>query len=155
MIIESVAAASAALTAINGLIQQVNETGNGVQQVMGTISDFGEAITQFELDRRNSTFKPISQNELLKLQMIKRSYERHWQEIHDLLLIADPQLLEDFKKAKEQQEQQRRAHLRMLARKRKERQRLMTQISVGAVTFLIGSIIAAGIVFIVIKAFSR
>ena len=49
MIIESVAAASAILTSINGLIKQANETGEGIQQVMGTISDFGEALTSFEI----------------------------------------------------------------------------------------------------------
>ena len=51
MVIESVAAASAILSSINGLIKQANETGSGVQQLMGTISDAGEALTNFEIDR--------------------------------------------------------------------------------------------------------
>ena len=76
MIIESVAAASAILTSINGLIKQANETGAGMQQLMGTISDFGEALTNFEIDRKSSTFKPLSQSEILKLTMLKKSYER-------------------------------------------------------------------------------
>lgn len=46
MIIESVAAASAALTTINTLIQKVNETGSGVQQalVAGTTAIIGGSI---------------------------------------------------------------------------------------------------------------
>ena len=102
MVIESVAAASAALSAINGLIQQANETGNGVQQLMGTISDFGEAITDFEVRRKGSAFRPLSQNELLKLSMIKKSYDRHWKSVHDLLAMVDPEMLESFKQAKAQ-----------------------------------------------------
>ena len=104
MVIESIAAASATLSAINGLISQVNETGQGVHQVMGMISDFGEGITEFEARRRQSTFKPLTQNEILKLQMLKRQYDRHWQSVHDLLLVSDPKLLDDFKAAKAQQE---------------------------------------------------
>ena len=145
MVIESIAAATATLSALNNLIAQCNETGQGVQQVMGMISDFGEGITDFEAQRRQSTFKPLSQNEILKLQMIKRQYERHWQSVHDLLLVADPKLLDDFKAAKKQQDLDRQEHLRMIARKKKARDHLINQILVGGTTLIIGgAIIAAG-----------
>ena len=150
MVIESIAAATATLSALNGLIAQCNETGQGVHQVMGMISDFGEGITEFEARRRQSTFKPLSQNEILKLQMIKRQYDRHWQSVHDLLLVADPKLLDDFKAAKAQQEQDRQEHLRMIARKKKARDHLMNQLLVGGTTLIIGgSIIAAGFAIMV------
>ena len=142
MIIESVAAASAALSAINGLIQQANETGSGVQQLMGTISDFGEALNEFEVRRKGSTFKPLSQNELLKLAMIKKSYERHWKSVHDLLAMVDPEMLDSFKKAKIEQENARQQHLAMLARRKKQREHLMIQVLVGGLTLLIGGTIA-------------
>ena len=154
MVIESVAAASAILTSLNGLIKQANETGSGMQQLMGTISDFGEALNTFEVERKSSTFKPLSQNEILKLQMIRRSYERYWKDVNDLLAMLDPQLLEDFKKAKSEQEHARKQHLSMLARKKKERDVLLHQVLVGGVTFLIGGLIAAGALTIVIKTFS-
>ena len=150
MVIESIAAATATLSALNGLIAQCNETGQGVHQVMGMISDFGEGITEFEARRRQSTFKPLSQNEILKLQMIKRQYDRHWQSVHDLLLVADPKLLDDFKAAKAQQEQDRQEHLRMIARKKKARDHLINQLLVGGTTLIIGgSIIAAGFAIMV------
>tara|TARA_S200000501_G_C20629176_1_gene658134 strand:- start:20 stop:484 length:465 start_codon:yes stop_codon:yes gene_type:complete len=150
VVIESIAAATATLSALNGLIAQCNETGQGVHQVMGMISDFGEGITEFEARRRQSTFKPLSQNEILKLQMIKRQYDRHWQSVHDLLLVADPKLLDDFKAAKAQQEQDRQEHLRMIARKKKARDHLMNQLLVGGTTLIIGgAIIAAGFAIMV------
>jgi len=151
VIIESVAAASAALSAINGLIQQANETGSGVQQLMGTISDFGEAINEFEVRRKGSTFKPLSQNELLKLAMIKKSYERHWKSVHDLLAMVDPEMLDSFKKAKIEQEDARQQHLAMLARRKKQREQLMIQVLVGGLTFLIGGTIAVLAFLIVLK----
>jgi len=155
MVIESIAAASATLSAINGLISQVNETGQGVHQVMGMISDFGEGITNFEAQRRQSTFKPLSQNEILKLQMIKRQYDRHWQSVHDLLLVADPKLLDDFKAAKVQQEHDRQAHLKMIARKKKARQHLINQILVGGTTLLLGSVIIGMGLMVVIKVYGQ
>lgn len=153
MVIESIAAASATLSAINGLISQVNETGQGVHQVMGMISDFGEGLTNFEAQRRQSTFKPLSQNEILKLQMIKRQYERHWQSVHDLLLVADPKLLDDFKAAKVQQEHDRQAHLKMIAGKKKARQHLINQILVGGTTLLIGAVIIGFGLMMMIKVY--
>ncbi len=153
MIIESVAAASAALSAINGLIQQANETGSGVQQLMGTISDFGEAINEFEVRRKGSTFKPLSQNELLKLAMIKKSYERHWKSVHDLLAMVDPEMLDSFKKAKIEQENARQQHLAMLARRKKQREQLMIQVLVGGLTLLIGGTIAVLAFLIVLEIY--
>ncbi len=122
MIIESVAAASAALTTINTLISKVNETGQGIHQVMGMVSDFGEALNTFEVERKNSTFKPLSQNDLLRLVQLRKQYERHWQSVNDLLLVADPDTLQAFKKAKADQEAARKQHLRLIA-KRKKRKR--------------------------------
>ena len=153
MIIESVAAASAALSAINGLIQQANETGSGVQQLMGTISDFGEALNEFEVRRKGSTFKPLSQNELLKLAMIKKSYERHWKSVHDLLAMVDPEMLDSFKKAKIEQENARQQHLAMLARRKKQREQLMIQVLVGGLTLLIGGTIAVLAFLIVLEIY--
>lgn len=154
MIIESVAAASAILSSINGLIKQANETGSGVQQVMGTISDFGEALTNFEIERKSSTFSPLSQNDLFKISQLRKQQERYWKDIHDLLIVLDPDLLNDFKKMKSDQEEARKNHMAMLAKKRKAKERLKYQIAVALGTFIIGGTIAIGVIFLVIKAFS-
>jgi ABC-type transporter Mla subunit MlaD len=153
MIIESVAAASAFLSSLNSLIKQVNDSGRGIQQLMGTISDFGEALTNFEVERKSSTFKPLSQSEILKLTQIKKSYERYWKDVHDILLVADPDTLEAFKKAKAEQEAARQQHLRLIAKKKKEREVLMNQLAVGGLVFLVGAIIAITVVGLVIKTF--
>ena len=154
MIIESVAAASAILSSLNGLIRTANESGQGIQQLMGTISDFGEALTNFEVKRKASTFKPLSQSEILKLTQIKKSYERYWKDVHDLLLVADPETLEAFKRAKAEQEQARQQHLRLIARKKKEREILMQQVAIGSLVFVVGAAVAIGALSIIIKTFS-
>lgn len=154
MVIESVAAASAILSSINGLIKQANETGSGVQQLMGTISDFGEALTNFEIDRKSSTFKPLSQNDLFKISQLRKQQERYWKDIHDLLIVLDPDLLKDFEKAKADQEAARQKHMALMAKKRKEREKLKHQIAVALATFIIGGAVAIGVIVLFIKAFT-
>ena len=153
MIIESVAAASAILSSLNSLIRQANESGQGIQQLMGTISDFGEALTNFEVERKSSTFKPLSQSEILRLTQIKKSYERYWKDVHDILLVADPETLEAFKQAKADQERARKEHLRLIAKRQKERKELIHQLAVGGLVFLIGAIIAVATLTIIIRTF--
>jgi hypothetical protein len=111
----------------------------------------GEAIDQFEIERKNSTFKALTQADTLKLQMIRRSYERYWQDVNNLLLVAAPQLLDDFKRAKAEQEQRRQEHLAMLARKRKIRERRIQQAIVAATTLIVGDAIAAAILHVIIR----
>ena len=153
MIIESVAAASAILSSLNSLIRQANESGQGIQQLMGTISDFGEALTNFEVERKSSTFKPLSQSEILRLTQIKKSYERYWKDVHDILLVADPETLEAFKQAKADQERARKEHLRLIAKRQKERKELIHQLAVGGLVLVIGGIMAIGVVVFIVKNF--
>ena len=93
MIIESVAAAGMLLQQINTVIQNETE-GINVQQAMALVSDFGEALNAFEIERKTSTFSPLSKNDILKLQMLRRSQERYQKDLRDLLLVADPKLLQ-------------------------------------------------------------
>ncbi|MAL09474.1 MAG: hypothetical protein CMF74_07405 [Maricaulis sp.] len=153
MIIESVAAASAILSSLNTLIKQANESGQGIQQLMGTISDFGEALTNFEVERKSSTFKPLSQSEILRLTQIKKSYERYWKDVHDILLVADPETLEAFKQAKADQERARKEHLRLIAKRQKERRELMHQLAVGGLVLVLGGMIAIGVLVFIVKTF--
>ena len=153
MIIESVAAASAILSSLTTLIRQANESGQGIQQLMGTISDFGEALTNFEVERKSSTFKPLSQSEILRLTQIKKSYERYWKDVHDILLVADPETLEAFKQAKADQERARKEHLRLIAKRQKERKELIHQLAVGGLVLVLGGMIAIGVIVFIVKTF--
>ncbi len=153
MIIESVAAAGMLLQQINSVIQNVNEGKANVQQAMALVSDFGEALNNFEVERKSSTFKALSKNDILKLQMLRRNQERYQKDLRDLLLVADPKLLEDYDAAIRQQEQDRRAHQRMVAKRKRDRARLIQQLLVGGVTLVIGGGLAILVFVLVIKAF--
>ena len=128
MIIESVAAAGMLLQQINSVIQQVNEGKANVQTAMGLVSDFGDALNQFEVTRKTATFNPLSTNDILKLQMLRRSQERYQYDLRQLLLVADPKLLEDYDNAIRKQAEDRRAHAAMIKRRQQQREKLKQQI---------------------------
>lgn len=154
MLIESISAASAALTAINALVSKVNETGNGVQQLYGMCADFLQALDDFEANKKASTFTPLSSGEMLRLAQIRKSFERQQKSIEDCLAMLDPELLQSWRDMRANQEQQRKEHLAYLARKKKQRKLLMQQITVGILTLITGSIIAVGAIFIIIQTFA-
>tara|TARA_R100001129_G_scaffold156467_1_gene119713 strand:- start:49 stop:513 length:465 start_codon:yes stop_codon:yes gene_type:complete len=153
LIIESVAAAGMILQQINTVIQNVNEGKANVQQAMALLSDFGQGLNEFQSTRQASTFKPLSNNDVLKLQMIRRSQERYEKDLRDLLLVADPKLLEDYDAAIKENKRQHREHLQLMAKKRKQKERLMAQLAVTAMTLIIGGGLAVGIIALVIKAY--
>tara|TARA_R100000329_G_scaffold108451_2_gene89077 strand:- start:725 stop:1189 length:465 start_codon:yes stop_codon:yes gene_type:complete len=153
MIIESVAAAGMLLQQINSVIQQVNEGKANVQTAMGLVSDFGDALNQFEVTRKTATFNPLSTNDILKLQMLRRSQERYQYDLRQLLLVADPKLLEDYDNAIRKQAEDRRAHAAMIKRRQQQREKLKQQILVGGTTLIIGGGVAFAFFYLVIKAF--
>ena len=63
-----------------------------------------------------------------------------------------PELLQDFKKAKQQQEDARQRHMAMLAKKRKANDELMHQITVALTVFVVGGIVAFGLIWGVINS---
>ena len=70
-----------------------------------------------------------------------KSYERYWKDVNDLLAMVDPELHADFRRAKAEQEQRRQQHMKMLARKRKEREELLEAVAVGFCAFVIGGVL--------------
>ena len=86
--------------------------------------------------------------------MIRRSQERYEKDLRDLLLVADSQLLEDYDAAVKENKRQHREHLKLMAKKRKQRQVLMAQLAVTAMTLIVGGGVAIGIIALVIKAYS-
>ena len=153
LLIESLSAAGLILQQINSLIQQVNEGKADVQRAMGAISDFGEALNEFESSRKQSTFRPLSKQDILRLQMLRRQQERYQADLRNLLLVADPKLLEDYDKACREQAEAKRRFDRIATQKRKARRLLIQKIMVGGTTAILGGAVAIGALWLVILMF--
>jgi len=153
LVIETVAMAGAALASLNNVIKQVNETGKGVNQLFGLVSDFGESLNNFEHERRTSTFKSLTQAEMLQLAQIRKSYERRWKEIEDMLAMFDPSTLEELRSIRNDQAEKRKEMIAMAKKKEAAKKKLMTQISVGLLTLVVGGLICGMAFYIVLGVF--
>jgi len=153
VLIESVAAAGLILKSLNETIQAVNEGKANIQTAMSMLSDFGQGLNEFQASRQNSMFKPLSNSDVLKIQMIRRSQERYEKDLREMLLFLDSKLLEDYDRAIAENKRQHQEHIKYLSKKRKEREQLMAQISVGAITLLIGGLIIWGGFFVMMSIY--
>ena len=73
MIFESIAAISAALGAVNGLIGQVKESGGHINSVLDRMQAINSGMQRFEIEKRESLVAPLTPQEALNGNFIKRS----------------------------------------------------------------------------------
>jgi hypothetical protein len=153
MVIESVLMASAVLKQVSDTIGAVNEGRASIETAMGLLADFGAGLNEFQKSK-STGFTKLSNGDVLKLSMIRRSQERYEHELRTLLLAMDSTLLAQYDAAIAENKRRHQEQQRYMARKKKERERLMQQVLVGGATLLIGSGIAVAMVVLVIKAFT-
>jgi hypothetical protein len=153
MVIESVVMAGAILKQVSDTIGAVNEGRASIETAMGLLADFGAGLNEFQKSK-STGFTKLSNGDVLKLSMIRRSQERYEHELRTLLLAMDSTLLAQYDAAIAENKRRHQEQQRYMARKKKERERLMQQILVGGATLLIGGGIAVAMVVLVIKAFT-
>ena len=152
MVIESVVMAGAILKQVSETIGAVNEGKASIETAMGLIADFGAGLNEFQKSK-STGFTKLSNGDVLKLSMIRRSQERYEAELRTLLLAMDTTLLQQYDQAIAENKRRHQEQQRYMARKKKEREQLMQQILVGGTTLLIGGGIALGLIALIIKAF--
>lgn len=152
MVIESVVMASAILKQVSDTIGAVNEGRASIETAMGLLADFGAGLNEFQKSKSNG-FTKLSNGDVLKLSMIRRSQERYEHELRTLLLAMDSTLLAQYDAAIAENKRRHQEQQRYMARKKKQREELTRQMLVGGTTLLLGSAVAVGLVALIIKAF--
>ena len=152
MIIESVAAAGLILKQVSSTIQALNEGKASVETAMGLLTDFGAALTDFQTSR-SSGFNKLSNGDILKLTMLRRSQERYETDLRNMMLIADPAMLKTYDENIAENKRRHQEHLRLMAKKKRRREAMVQKIMVAVLTLAIGGAISVGLVVLIIKAF--
>tara|TARA_R100001082_G_scaffold108147_1_gene83004 strand:+ start:155 stop:517 length:363 start_codon:yes stop_codon:yes gene_type:complete len=119
---------------------------------MGLIADFGSGLNEFQASR-SSGFRPLSNGDILKLSMLRRSQERYETDLRNLMLVMDSRLLEQYDQMVAENRRKHREHQALMAKKKRQREKLQQQIAVGLLTLIIGGAICIGLFALVIKAF--
>jgi hypothetical protein len=144
--------AGAILKQVSDTIGAVNEGRASIETAMGLLADFGAGLNEFQKSK-STGFTKLSNGDVLKLSMIRRSQERYEHELRTLLLAMDSTLLAQYDAAIAENKRRHQEQQRYMARKKKQREELTRQMLVGGTTLLLGSAVAVGLVALIIKAF--
>ena len=88
MIFESIAAVTAALSAVNGLIGQVKESGGHISSVLDRMQAINSGMQKLEIEKRESLVQPLTPQEAMKLAMAKRQMERFHEELRNMAVLS-------------------------------------------------------------------
>ena len=88
MIFESIAAITAALSAVNGLIGQVKESGGHIGSVLDRMQAINSGMQKYEIEKRESLVQPLSPQEAMKLAMAKRQVDRFHEELRNMAILS-------------------------------------------------------------------
>ena len=99
----------------------MNEGRASLETAMGLIADFGSGLNEFQASR-SSGFRPLSNGDILKLSMLRRSQERYETDLRNIMLVMDSRLLEQYDQMVAENRRKHREHQALMAKKRgKER----------------------------------
>ena len=84
MIFESIAGVLAALSAVNGMISTVKESGGHINSVLDRMQAINSGMQKFEIEKRESLTQPLTPQEALKLSMAKQQVNRFHDELRNM-----------------------------------------------------------------------
>ena len=101
MVIESIAAVTAGLSAINSLFNQAREAKGNLQGVMNGLTSFQDGLQRYEIEKRASLVAPLTPQEALKVAMAKQQVDRYNTELHNMCIMSreGQKLWDDYQKA--------------------------------------------------------
>jgi hypothetical protein len=155
MIFESIAAVTAALSAINGLMGQVKETGGSINSVLDRMQGINSGMQRFEIEKRESMTQPLTPQEAMKLSMAKQQMNRFHEDLRNMAVLSrdHQKFVEEYFKIMEDSRQQHELAVKAIVAKRKARKQFLSDLFLYSVVGIIGLMISAIIITLLIFAF--
>ena len=152
MIFESIAAITAALSAVNGLIGQVKESGGHINSVLDRMQAINSGMQRFEIEKRESLVQPLTPQEALNLSMVKSQMERFHTDLRNMGILSNEhqKFVDEYFRIMAESKAQHEASVRAILEKRKARKQLLHDLFVWTSVSGIGLIIAGIIIALVI-----
>jgi len=152
MIFESIAAISAALGAVNGLIGQVKESGGHINSVLDRMQAINSGMQRFEIEKRESLVEPLTPQEALKLSMAKSQIERFHTDLRNMGILSNDhqKFVDEYFRIMAESKAQHEASVKAILAKKKARKQLMHDLFLWTSVSGIGLIIAFVIIALVI-----
>jgi hypothetical protein len=157
MIFESIAAVTAALSAVNGLMSQVKESGGHINSVLDRMQGINSGMQRFEIEKRESMTQPLTPQEAMKLSMAKQQMNRFHEELRNMgILSRDHQkFVEEYFRIMEESRQAHESSIKALIAKKKARKAFLHDLFVYSVVSVVGLLIAGIVITLIVLAFSN
>ena len=110
------------------------------------MSSFSSALDNFEATRKGSMLQILSPQELLRLEHIKVQRDRFQKSLHDLLVVADPELLQRWESSMASQKAAHKRQMEEIKARAVARKKMITQIWTVLGVTAIGVIVCVMIV---------
>jgi len=155
MIFESIAAVTAAMSAVNGLLGQVKESGGHINTVLDRMQAINSGMQRIEIEKRESMVAPMTPQEAMKLSMAKQQMNRFHTELRNMAILSrdHQQFVEEYFRIMEDSRKQHELSVKAIIAKKKARKALLHDLFVYSVVGGIGLIIAAVVIALVIAFF--
>jgi len=152
MVFESIAAVTAALSAVNGLISQVKESGGQINSVLDRMQAINSGMQRLEIEKRESLVQPLTPQEALKLSMAKQQVTRFHEELRNMAVLSrdHQQFVDEYFRIMEESRKQHEASVKAIIEKKKARKQLLHDLFIWTSVSGIGLIIAFIIIALVI-----
>ena len=152
MIFESIAAISAALGAVYGLIGQVKESGGHINSVLDRMQAINSGMQRFEIEKRESLVEPLTPQEALKLSMAKSQMERFHTDLRNMGILSNDhqKFVDEYFRIMAESKAQHEASVKAIIEKKKARKQLLHDLFLWTSVSGIGLIIAFVIIALVI-----
>ena len=155
MVFETVAAVTAALSALNGLISQVKETGGNVNSVLDRMTGIQDGMNKLEIEKRESISQPLTPQEAMKLAFAKQSIDRYNEELRLLchMSVEGEKFWQNYQNALKESRDRHAANVKAIIAKKKARKQFLQDLFLYSTVGIIGLMIAAIVITLVIFAF--
>ena len=157
MIFESIVAITSAVSAINGLFQQVEEGTKNVQTLLGQLGAISSGIDKYEIERRNSLTAPLDGESAMRLAAQKARLDRYHENLKLLSNMNSEaaRVIDAYFEELEAQRQRHKQSVREAIEKQKRRKQMLKDISQYGILLVLALAVAVVTVTLVIKLFDK
>jgi len=157
MIFESIVAITSAVSAINGLFEQVENGTKNVQTLLGQLGAISSGIDKYEIERRNSLTAPLDGEGAMRLAAQKARLDRYHENLKLLSNMNSEaaRVIDVYFEELEAQRQRHRQSVKEAIEKQKRRKQMLKDISQYGILLVLAIAVAVVTVTLVIKLFGK
>ena len=157
MIFESIVAITSAVSAINGLFEQVENGTKNVQTLLGQLGAISSGIDKYEIERRNSLTAPLDGEGAMRLAAQKAKLDRYHEKLRLLSSMNSEaaRVIDAYFEELEAQKQRHRLSVKQAIERQRRRRQMLKDMAQDGILLVLALAVAVVTVTLVVKLFGK